>query len=368
VNNLYQLTRRKTTSQEQLQAKNNYTIMEAQYTWLSLGSSDEPRAIVEIMGALIDDPSVFQDEIQDKIRPGVTLCIGGELKISGEGKPASNFRYEKDLTLNSNVITNLTHLFDLHKKINDSKPIFITTIPRGMRNYSWFIREDGMMIRKDQEYRRNLGPPEVRGSMVAPIDETAMDQEDDVFMRFLSANCIEQDHMVQIRECCKGARYHTYLVDMLSFLYQLRCNEKEFSSTFSPEYRVMQVDNDGTKDQLYFNPSMDSSGHVFMCPKWESVSAIYQDLYEAVSLDENDTKAKIRQHLKENDIQRWTDFSANDTDDAFTILMMIHAFNGLVGERCEHGCSQGVYYTPTEEEKNILDKLHESLEDWRSQL
>jgi hypothetical protein len=343
--------------------------MEAQYTWLSLGNSSESHAIVEIMGALISDPSVFQDEIREKIWPGVTLCIGGELKSSGEGKPASNFRYEKDQTLNSNVVTNLTYLFDWHKKMNDSKPIFITTIPRSMRDYSWFIREDGMMIRKDQKWRRRAEDP---GDPISyhgfPGGEAALDQDDDIFMRFLSANCIDMEQMVKIRECCKGARYHTYLADMLSFLYQLKCNEKDFASTFKPEYRVIQVGNDGTKDQLFFNHSMSSSGYVFMCPKWESVSEIYQDLYEAVSLEENDTKAKIRGHLKENDIQRWTDFSANDTDDAFTILMMIHAFNGITGERYEHGCSEGVYYKPTEEEKVILDKLHESLEDWRSQL
>ena len=343
--------------------------MEARYTWLSLGNSDEPRAIVEIMGALIGDPSVFQDEIQDKIRPGVTLCIGGELKSSGEGKPASNFRYEKDPTLNSNVINNLTHLFEWHKKMNDSKPIFITTIPRSMRDYSWFIREDGMMIRKDQKWRRRAEDPSDPISYHGfPGGEAALDQEDDEFMRFLSENCIEMEQMVKIRECCKGARYHTYLADMLSFLYQLRCNEKDFSSTFASDYRVIQVDNDGQKDQLCFNRSMDSSGHVFMCPKWESVRLIYQDLYEAISLEENDMKAKIRKHLRENKIQRWTDFSANDTDDAFTILMMIHAFNGITGERYEHGCAEGVYYKPTEEEKVILDKLHESLEDWRSQL
>jgi len=342
--------------------------MEAQYTWVSIGNGDKGD-IVEIMGALIIDPAAFVDEIQEKIWPGVTLCIGGELKSSGEGKPASNFRYEKDPTLNSNVIANLTHLFDWHKKMNDSKPIFITTIPRDMRDYSWFIREDGMMIRKDQKWRRRKDDPSDPVSYHGfPGGEDALDKEDDVFMRFLSANCIEKEQMVKIRECCKGARYHTYLVDMLSFLFQLRCNGTEFSSTFSPEYRVLQVDNDGTNDQLYFNHSMDSSGHVFMCPKWQSVAVVYQDLYEAVSLEENDTKAKIRQHLKENSIERWTDFSANDTDDAFTILMMIHAFNGLTGERNEHGYAEGVYYVPTEEEKVIIDKLHESLEDWRSQL
>tara|TARA_Y100000389_G_scaffold107999_1_gene105099 strand:+ start:2204 stop:3268 length:1065 start_codon:yes stop_codon:yes gene_type:complete len=353
--------------------------MEAQYTWLSIGnSSGESRgghvargtgAIVEIMGALINNPSVFADEIQDKIWSGVTLCIGGEMKSSGEGKPASNFRYEKDLTLNSTVVANFVYLFDWHKKMNDSKPIFITTIPRQMRDYSWFIKEDGTMIRKDQKWRRRAeNPSDPVSHHGFPGGEDALDKEDDVFMIFLSANCVEKEQMVKIRECCKGARYHTYLVDMLSFLYQLRCNDKDFTSTFKPEYRVLQVDNDGTKDQLYFNHSMDSSGHVFMCPKWESVMVIYRDLYEAISLEENDTKAKIREHLKENEIQRWTDFSANDTDDAFTILMMIHAFNGITGERNEFGCAEGVYYKPTEEDKIILDKLHESLEDWRSQL
>ena len=342
--------------------------MEAQYTWVSIGNGDKGD-IVEIMGALITDPAAFVDEIQEKLWPGVTLCIGGELKSSEEGKPASNFRYEKDPTLNSNVIANLTHLFDWHKKMNDSKPIFITTIPRDMRDYSWFIREDGIMIRKDQKWRRRKDDPSDPVSYHGfPGGEDALDKEDDVFMRFLSANCIEKEQMVKIRECCKGARYHTYLVDMLSFLFQLRCTETEFSSTFSPEYRVLQVDNDGTNDQLYFNHSMDSSGHVFMCPKWQSVAMVYQDLYEAVSLEENDTKAKIRQHLKENTIERWTDFSANDTDDAFTILMMIHAFNGLTGERNEHGYAEGVYYVPDEEEKVILEKLQVSLEDWRSQL
>ena len=266
--------------------------MEAQYTWLSIGnSSGESRgghvargtgAIVEIMGALINNPSVFADEIQDKIWSGVTLCIGGEMKSSGEGKPASNFRYEKDLTLNSTVVANFVYLFDWHKKMNDSKPIFITTIPRQMRDYSWFIKEDGTMIRKDQKWRRRAeNPSDPVSHHGFPGGEDALDKEDDVFMIFLSANCVEKEQMVKIRECCKGARYHTYLVDMLSFLYQLRCNDKDFTSTFKPEYRVLQVDNDGTKDQLYFNHSMDSSGYVFMCPKWESVMVIYQDLYEA---------------------------------------------------------------------------------------
>ena len=49
--------------------------------------------------------------------------------------------------------------------------------------------------------------------------------------------------------------------------------------------------------------------------------------------------------------------------------MMIHAFNGLVGERSfPGGETEGVYYIPTEEEKVILEDLNRSLDKWRSQL
>ena len=48
--------------------------------------------------------------------------------------------------------------------------------------------------------------------------------------------------------------------------------------------------------------------------------------------------------------------------------MMIHAFNGLTGEKHSHGFSEGVYYKPSKEESIILEGLHSSLGDWRSQL
>ena len=287
-----------------------------------------------------------------------------------EGKPASNFRYEKDDELNDNVIDNYHQLFHQYRMINGNKPIFVTTIPRSWRKYSWFIQEDGTMVRKDQEYRKNLGPPEVQGSMVAPIDETAMDQVDEDFMLFLSYNCIEKEQLVKIRECCKGAKYHTYLADMISFLYQVRTNLNSFSDTYSPEFRTVDTIKLHGDElfKLYFNKTLSKDGFVFLCPKKTSVNSIYHEFQEAISLKENPTKAKIREHLLLNRIDRWTDFSANDTDDAFTILMMIHAFNGLTGEKISHGCAEGVYYKPTEDQKTILESLHNSLEYWRSQL
>ncbi len=344
--------------------------MEAQYTWVTVGKQ-KANDIMEIMGAPITEPSVFLEEISRMMGVSTTLCIGGELKTSDEGKPASNFRYEKDLELNGNCIENYIQLFQLHESIFHSKPIFVATIPRSWRLYSWLIQEDGMILRKDQEYRKNMGSPEVRGSMVAPLDETAQDVVDGNLMRFLSHNCIERDHLIKIRECCKGARYHTYLADMFSFLYQLRINSEEFSDTYYPEFRELDVIQEKDKpDRLVFEKTM-GKGTVFMCPKKDSVKSIYQDFQEAISLDENSTKEKIRKHLRENTIHRWTDFSANDTDDAFTILMMIHAFNGIVGEKFTSeygGSSSAVYYVPTEEENIIIEGLQNSLDDWRSQL
>ena len=346
--------------------------MESQYTWVTIGKG-ESNGVVEIMGAPISEPSIYLMDISRFLDCNTTLCIGGELKTSEEGKSASNFRYEKDLELNSNVIENYIQLFRLHKEIFRSKPIFVTTIPRSWRKYSWLIKEDGEIVRKDQEYRANMEPPEVRGCLVAPTpDETSMDIQDEELTRFLSYNCIEKEQLIKLRECCKGAKYHTYLADMISFLYQLRCNDDDFSETFYPEYRELLVINDNKADKLSyklsFEKSMNSLGYVFLCPKKESVNSIYHDFGEAISLNENPTKEKIRNHLLRNKIHRWTDFSENDTDDAFTILMMIHAFNGLVGENNSHGCSKGVYYKPSDKEKEIVESLHESLEHWRSQL
>ena len=129
---------------------------------------------------------------------------------------------------------------------------------------SLIIQEDGTMLRKDQVYRKNLGSPEVRGSMVAPVDETAQDIVDEDFMRFLSYNCIEKEQLVKIRECCKGARHHTYLADMISFLYQLRTTPNEFSETYQPEFRTVDTVKLPNSEffQLYFN-SLRSFSNIF---------------------------------------------------------------------------------------------------------
>ena len=127
--------------------------MNPEYTWVTAGNCSS-KNYMDIMAAPITEPSVFLQEIQKIMSlSNPTVCISGELKTSEEGKPASNFRYEKAEVINKNVIENYLQLFRLHKEIYNW-PIFVTTIPRSWRTYSWLITEEGKIVRKDQEYRR----------------------------------------------------------------------------------------------------------------------------------------------------------------------------------------------------------------------
>jgi hypothetical protein len=183
---------------------------------------------------------------------------------------------------------------------------------------------------------------------------------------FLEYYGICQEHLMKIRESCKGAKYHTYLIDMISFLYQMKMNTSEFHKMFSPDYRKVTASSD-EKSILSFEDTADNAGYVFFSPTKSSVDQIYRDFELAISLEENEVKASIREHLLDHRIDRWTDFDANDTDDAFTIIMMIHAFKGLITE--EDGSL--IPYSDTQmtsEEGIILESLETIMEPWFSQL
>ena len=367
--------------------------MDAHYTWARIGKHDatespgldwylqrqEKPHILDIMGAPIQRPDEFKGNTKRWIEEGTTLCISGELKRKSEGNPASNYR-NNDPELNDNVVDNYFHLFTHHQEVTKGKPIIVNTIPRSWRKYSWFIQEDGNIIREDQEYRRECKesfrvPSQARSIAQSPIPLTPLisaecttirDIEDTNLKMFLDYNGIDNTKLIKIRESCKGAKYHTYLIDMISFLYQMKMDTSEFHKMFSPDYRKVTASSD-EKCILSFEDTTDNAGYVFFSPKKDSVAQIYHDFEMAISLEENEVKAAIRNHLMEHRIDRWTDFDANDTDDAFTILMMIHSFKGLV----TFGTGTTIAYCDsnmTSEEGNILESLETIMEPWFSQL
>ena len=369
--------------------------MDAHYTWARIGKHDATESpglewylqrqdkshILDIMGAPIQRPEEFKGNTKRWIEEGTTLCISGELKRYTEGSPASNYR-NKDPELNDNVVDNYFHLFTHHQEVTRGKPIIVNTIPRSWRKYSWLIQEDGNIIREDQEYRReckeSCRESESERSIVqspTPISllplvphecMTIRDIEDTELKMFLDYYGIYQEQLMKIRESCKGAKYHTYLIDMISFLYQMKMDSSEFHKMFSSDYRKVTTSSD-EKSILSFEDTTDNNGYVFFSPNKSSVDQIYRDFEMAISLEENEVKEKIREHLLDHRIDRWTDFDANDTDDAFTIIMMIHAFKGLI----TFGTGSTLPYSDTQmtsEEGIILESLESIMEPWFAQL
>ena len=188
---------------------------------------------------------------------------------------------------------------------------------------------------------------------------------------FLDYYGIYPEQLIKIRESCKGAKYHTYLIDMISFLYQMKMDTSEFHKMFCSDYRKVTASSD-EKCILSFEDTTDNAGYVFFSPKEDSVDQIYRDFEMAISLEENEVKEKIRKHLMEHRIDRWTDFDANDTDDAFTIIMMIHAFKGLItfddGTTLPYSDTRHAGAGMTSEEGIILNSLETIMEPWFSQL
>ena len=359
--------------------------MNSSYEWLSFGKDNNTRRqisslsspvynFMDIMGAPISQNEEFQLNVDTLMNCNTTLCISGELKKYGEGQPASNYRYNSDDLLNENVIRNYFYLFKKYDELNLRKPIIVTTIPLLWRKYSWFIRKNGTILQIDQDYHRECSDPDGRFEWTGLPDEVDLhDKEANSLMKFLEVCGVTPSAIGKLGESCEksevlGHAPRTYLIDMISFLYQRKINSNEFHSLFSLEYRsptsitgaemtwpVFQTDE--KMNYLFFEETRDNDGYIFFVPKSESVNLIYQEFDKAIDPYENEVKKRIREHLCKYHIDRWTDFDANDTDDAFTILMLIHAFS----------CNNTLEEIPlllSEEEEIIKKNLEELMKPW----
>lgn len=345
--------------------------MNPSYEWVKFGRETPQkinvRVIIDIMGAPISSPEEFREYIQSVSPYGenVTLCLSGELKKNGEGRPASNYRLEHDDSLNENVLQNYFYLSELYyPSIN--KPIIVTTIPRENRLYSWFITVNGEIIRKDLGYRRELND---RYHGYHEGDETSLDIDDHDFMNMLYKFGIDSEKLITIRESCKNSRYHSYMIDMISFIYQTLIDTSKFHSMFQPEYRIMSSVYGGESvgkwtpkeniGYLYFDDCHDEYGRVYFVPRCDhtSLKEIYHLFDLIINPHENKIKESVRNHLDKFTIHRWSDFDANDTDDIFTIIMVLHCYS------CDTVDHEPI--TLTENQYNIKKNLESIIESWK---
>jgi len=343
--------------------------MNPSYEWVKFGRETPQkinvRVIIDIMGAPISSPEEFREYISSTGSGDVTLCLSGELKKHGEGRPASNYRLEHDETLHENVIQNYFHLCSNITK----KPIIVTTIPREMRNYSWFITENDEIIRKDQEHRRELND---RYNGYHEGEEEGFDSNDENFMNMLYKFGIDSEKLKIIRESCKNSRYHSYMIDMISFIYQTMIGTSKFHEMFQPEYRMISCVYGGESigkwtpkeniGYLYFDDCHDEYGRVYFVPRCDhtSLKEIYHLFDLIINPHENKIKESVRNHLDKFTIHRWSDFDANDTDDIFTIIMILHCYS------CDTIDNEPI--SLTENQYNIKRNLESIIELWFDRL
>jgi len=308
---------------------------------LCCGTSHQPKKhVIDIMGALTQDTSVFLHWLNNVYTKDTVVSLGGELKEYGEGKPPSNFR-SRDKKLNENVINNLYSLMMKTKSTGKQSSIFVNTIPRNKRLLSFNIGESGTFkVRVDPKF--TLYTEEY-------ITETLHE--------FLGKFGIGTEQLLKIRESCKGAKYNTYLIDMISFLYQIVNVKTEGGKYFEIEHRRPVIYTEkGKPSEIYMNKTTsDENVYEFMVPKDESIENIYIDFVEAISEYDNPVKRAIRHYVNTHYVYRWTDFDVNDTDDAFTILMILYSY------RCKPE-------RLTKSEDKIVQSIEEQMEFWFDQL
>lgn len=292
--------------------------LNAQYTLSSVTNDDQDATapkILEIAAAPVSElPEVTKNTI---------IHIQGFPNSLGEGDTPSNFRYKKDSSVNNQVCERLLKLFQDSTLSEISDGIYMTTFPREGRLRSYKMNEDGGFVVSD------------KGKNILQ-DETA------VFEAFLKRVGLDEEKMKILREASVGARYNTYLADMLSFLMMIY--KEHFILKFLRPYivyagdeRLQPVVKGGRtwtpiegNDYLYFDTGMskeDEGVIPFYIYDFDYYHTIYEKLLLAISPEENSVKADIRKFFSENRIyERWSDYAINDVDDILTIYMLLNAF------------------------------------------
>ena len=290
--------------------------LNAQYTLSSVTNDDQHEIgtkILEIAAAPVSElPEVTKNTI---------IHIQGFPNSLGEGDTPSNFRFKKNKYVNNVVCERWLQLFQDSRISEISDGVYVTTFPREGRLRSYKMNEDGSFVVSDK-------------------DKETLQDETAVFDAFLKRVGLDEEKMKILREASVGARYNTYLADMISFLmmiYKEHFVEKYFKPHIVPagDERLHPVVKGGRtwtpidgNDYLYFDEvSKEEGGIKFYIYNPEQYHYIYEKIILAISSEENSVKSDIRMFFSEiRSYERWSDYAINDVDDILTIYMILNAF------------------------------------------
>ena len=286
---------------------------------------------------------------------GVSILFGQfDPKMLGDGDVASNLRYKHDKEINNKVVQNMYELLDWNSK-NSSNPVVLTSYPRSQRYKTMKFNED---------------------HTVQIINNATKDEisEESLQMNNFIQNYLTNDEILKMKEATRGARYNTYLADMISFL--LMVNHRYHPEMFDMIVRKPTIFNTEMTDErgeqylkpimlngkewvpkdfdyLYFQECNKKDGTEFLVPKRDSIGKVYHQLKELISLEENGVKGMIREFLLETNLyQRFSDYGVNDVDDYLTIYMIYNCYKCVSLDELSH------------EDKHIVSQIESIIESF----
>ena len=293
--------------------------------------SDGKNHIVELAAAFIN--------YFDPLQKDTILFLDSSISEVGSGDVASNLRFKINKKINDSVVKNTVSLLSKYNELND-RPIVITSIHRDNRLYSFKMNEDSTI--------------NVIDNMVSSRDR----EKEELLEGFLDRVNLTSSRIYKMRDASKGAKFYTYLADVLCFINQM--NYFNHPEMFQEEYFTPNVVNTLTRggelrgigqpvpgefilkeitlpngktwkpqhgyNYLYFEKGGDQP-HLFSIPKETTVGNTYNQMWELMEHGDNSMKKQVRAHFHGiKEYLRWSDYFVNDIDDAITMCIILHAY------------------------------------------
>ena len=299
---------------------------------------NDGQIVMDIASALLCEEceDYFLEEILQKLKiKNTTLYIPATPSVLGTGDVASNFRYKHDMTINNNVVERWLQVFEAYH--TNTNPVVVTSVGRDARYMTFKLLEDGYV---NVVNNRN--------------ENSILEDETKIFNNFVKSFGITPENMIKIRESSKGARYNTYMADMIGFVNILNYNYnpemfqrydleaqmvtpecKFYRKEVEGEYMLQPVVKNGKEwipkegyNYLYFSENIDKSkNNTFMMLDEKYMPQVYSKLFEMLTPEDNVTKSKVRGFLKSiMSYDRLSDYWYNDIDDPFTIFMIQNCY------------------------------------------
>ena len=280
----------------------------------------------DIMGKIIEKVSM----------PNTTLFIPATPSALGTGDVASNFRYKHYKDINNNVIERWLEVFEKYSK--NKNPVVITSVGRDARYMTFKLVEDGTIKIVNNQ-----------------TDNKLFVRETKIFKDFIESFGITSENMKKMRISSEGARFNTYMADMIGFIniMNYKYNPEMFRKSHMEPYLVTPESTYYRKEvegqlmlkpvvingrewipkegfnYMYFRKQDKLTQHMntFYMFNEDYMPIVYEKMFNMLTLENNMTKTNVRKFMKNiQSYDRLSDFWVNDIDDAFTILMILNCY------------------------------------------